>query len=277
MLLHSWLPQTLRDAGIKVVETSGWTSRSHGQLPDNVKVVWHHDASPQGDSPGALNWMISNYPNSSANIWVDNYGTWHLVGTGVSWHAGKVLPGMPDNFSSIGIETDQTIGEDWPAAQLDSLRRGTAAIFRKQQVPTSWLHFHKTICSPVGRKSDPAGLDLPSERNQVAKIMAGESAGRPPSSATVPTEPTKPTTPPKEWDEMATKAEIEAVVREQLMWALPRALNVIMDGKQNSAFPAGSSIALDGMGLWGRLQRGVNASRTGKANSAYPDPGQPKD
>jgi hypothetical protein len=171
MLLHSWLPQTLRDAGIKVVETSGWTSRSHGQLPENVKVVWHHDASPAGDSPGALNWMISNYSTSSANIWVDNYGTWHLVGTGVSWHAGRVLPGMPDNFSSIGIETDQTIGEAWAPAQL----------------------------------------------------------------------------------------------------------NVYMNGQGNSLFPKGSTIAIDGMGIIGRLQRAVDAGRTGNANSAFPAPAKPKD
>jgi hypothetical protein len=276
MLLHSWLPQCLRDAGIKVVETSGWTSRSHGQLPENVKVVWHHDASPAGDSPGALNWMISNYPSSSANIWVDNYGTWHLVGTGVSWHAGRVLPGMPDNFSSIGIETDQTIGEAWPPAQLDSLRKGTAAIFKKQQVPTSWLHFHKTICSPVGRKSDPAGLDLPSERNQVAKIMAG-NASAPPAAAAAPKPEPEPTPPPKEWDEMATKEEIAAVVDARLKEWLPRMLNVYMNGQGNSLFPKGSTIAIDGMGIIGRMQRGVDASRTGNPNSAFPAPAKPKD
>jgi hypothetical protein len=274
MLLHSWLPQTLRDAGIKVVETSGWTSRSHGQLPENVKVVWHHDASPAGDSPGALNWMISNYSTSSANIWVDTYGTWHLVGTGVSWHAGRVLPGMPDNFSSIGIETDQTIGEAWAPAQLDSLRKGTAAIFKKQQVPTSWLHFHKTICSPVGRKSDPAGLDLPSERNQVAKILAGNASAPPAAAATPKPEPTPP---PKEWDEMATKEEIAAVVDARLKEWLPRMLNVYMNGQGNSLFPKGSTIAIDGMGIIGRLQRAVDAGRTGNANSAFPAPAKPKD
>ena len=180
MLLHTWLPQTLVSAGIQVVETNGWTSRSHGALPDKIKVVWHHDASPPGDSPGALNWMISNYDTSSANIWVDRKGVWYLVGTGVSWHAGRVKPGMPDNFSSIGIETDHTTAELWPPAQLDSLRKGTAAIFKKQGVGSDWLHFHKTICSPTGRKSDPDGLDLGPERVKVGNLISGTTPPVPP-------------------------------------------------------------------------------------------------
>src|ERR1700712_1732463 len=116
MLLHPWFPATLRAAGIVVVETAGWTGRSHGQYPAKVKCVWHHDASPPGDSPGALSWMISNWSSSSANVWIDRQGRWHLVGTGISWHAGSVLPGMPGNMDSFGIETDHTVNEAWPAA-----------------------------------------------------------------------------------------------------------------------------------------------------------------
>jgi hypothetical protein len=175
VLLHTWLPGVLRAAGVVVDETPGWTSRSHGSLPAQVKVVWHHDASPEGDSPGTLNWMIDNWDNSSANIWVDRDGVWHLVGTGVSWHAGDVLPGMPGNFDSIGIETDHTVNEDWPV-EMASVRVGTAAIFEYQNVPAAWLHFHKTICDPPGRKVDPDGLDLGTERNNVAAIMSGDNS-----------------------------------------------------------------------------------------------------
>lgn len=231
MLLHTWLPGTLRAAGIKVVETSGWTSRSHGQLPPNVKVVWHHDASPPGDSPGALNWMISNYDNSSANIWVDRYGTWHLVGTGVSWHAGRVLPGMPDNFSSIGIETDHTTAEAWPAAQLDSLRKGTAAIFNKQKVGADWLHFHKTICSPPGRKSDPAGLTLGPERAAVASIMRGGTSPTPPQP--------QPQPPSGDKNDMAdiTPAQMDQIAKKTVDLLLARTVRVVKvanDGKESA-------------------------------------------
>lgn len=208
MLLHTWLPACLRAAGIKVVETPGWTGRSHGQLPGTIRVVWHHDASPPGDSPGAKDWMISNWSTASAQVWIDNSGTWHLIGTGVAWHAGSVLPGMPGNFDSIGIETDQTTGEAWPKAQLDSLRRGTAAIFTRQNNPAGWLHFHKTICDPPGRKVDPTGLDLATERSNVSKLMSGGST---PPPSTTPTPP-----PAKDWFDMATEADLRRIVSEEI-------------------------------------------------------------
>lgn len=206
MLLHTWLPATLRGAGIKVVETAGWTGRSHGALPDKIKVVWHHDASAVGDSPGALNWMISNWANASAQVWLDNYGTWYLVGVGQAYHAGSVKAGMPGNKDSIGIETDHTTGENWPAAQLNSLRAGTAAIFKKQAVGSDWLHFHKTICDPTGRKVDPDGLDLGAERSAVAKVMGG-------------TTPPAATTPPpssKDWFDMASEADLRRIVADEI-------------------------------------------------------------
>ena len=207
MLLHTWVPQALRAAGITVKETSGWTGRSHGAYPDRVKIVWHHDASPPGDSPGALDWMLSSWPNSSANIWVDRYGTWTMVGTGVSWHAGRVLSGMPDNFSSLGIETDHTTNEAWPAAQIDSLRKGTAALLKKQGVGSDWLHFHKTICSPVGRKSDPSGLELGPERARVGSLMSG--------GGTAPSKPTPPK-PPAGDDDLPLNAEDKKWIQEAI-------------------------------------------------------------
>ena len=82
MLLHTWLPATLKAAGIKVMLKPLAGLAGHmDHCQTRIKVVWHHDASPPGDSPGALNWMISNTMRPGANIWVDRYGTWHLVGT----------------------------------------------------------------------------------------------------------------------------------------------------------------------------------------------------
>ena len=107
--------------------------------------------------------MIDNWNNSSANIWVDRYGTWHLVGTGVAWHAGEVLPGMPGNFDSIGIETDHTTDEQWAPELLYSLREGTAAIFEYQGTDANSLYFHKQVCDPPGRKVDPDGLEIGTE------------------------------------------------------------------------------------------------------------------
>ncbi len=189
MKLDTWgLPDRLRAAGLAVVETPGWKGRSHGELPNSPTVVWHHDASPKGDSPGALGWMISNYPSASAQIWIDRYGVVHLVGAGIAWHAGKVLEHQEayDNFHSIGIETDHTTDEDWPPALLHALRLTTAVILDKAKRGRDNFSFHRLICSPVGRKSDPAGLNITAERAAVAAIGSIQVAG---ASASAPSAP----------------------------------------------------------------------------------------
>lgn len=170
MDIRHW-PALLRAAGYAVKETPGWLGRSHGPLRD-LNIVWHHDASPVGPSPGALNWMISNWNASSAQIWVDRSGTWWFVGVGVAWHAGRVNDSAFDNFHAVGIETDHTTDEDWPKAQIASLRGGTAVLLKAQGKGSRNLAFHKTICVPRGRKSDPDGLDLGSERRTVDALMA---------------------------------------------------------------------------------------------------------
>ena len=170
MAVNNW-PSVLRNAGIgvKVHPEVGWLS--NGALRD-CNIVWHHDASPAGDSPGALSWMKQNYSVASAQIWVDRYGTWHFISYGVAWHAGRVNDQRFDNYRSVGIETDHTTGEEWPAAQLESLRSGTAAVLKYEGKSAQSLAFHKTICVPAGRKSDPDGLTLATERAIVQQRIA---------------------------------------------------------------------------------------------------------
>ena len=89
--------KVLRQAGLKAKGekyTSGqfagrpWStvSASGSGYPDLRFVLWHHDASPEGPSPGALDWMKASGP--AANMWVDTEGVWHVYCAGVSWHAG---------------------------------------------------------------------------------------------------------------------------------------------------------------------------------------------
>lgn len=186
MDIKHW-PGLLRAAGIKVVETSGWQSRSHGSLRAK-RIVWHHDASPFGDSPGALNWMISNWNNASAQIWVDRYGTWHFVGSGVAYHAGRVFSADWDSWHSVGIETDHTVGEDWPKGMLASLRKGTAVLLKHEGLSSASMSFHKIIASPAGRKQDPDGLDLNTERQVVQSLINGAQPATAAAPAPTPSE-----------------------------------------------------------------------------------------
>lgn len=182
------IADVLRAAGCKVKEYPGWKTAGHGGLnTDRPYLVWHHDASPKGDSPGVAAYMRRNILTGSkvgdAQLWVGRDGTWHVLAAGKAYHAGVVKPGMPSNHNSLGIETDHTVNEDWPVALLESLRRGSAALLKAYGHSAKGLHFHKTICSPAGRKVDPAGLDLASERRVVdgligalgVKVTGGQS------------------------------------------------------------------------------------------------------
>ena len=174
MSVCDW-PDVLRAAGVDVKVHPEVLRLSHGDLRD-CNIVWHHDASPPGDSPGALDWMISSWDIASAQIWVDRRGVWHFISYGIAWHAGAVNDSAFDNWHAAGIETDHTTGEEWPAAQLEALRKGTAACLAHERKSSANLAFHKTICVPVGRKSDPDGLDLRAERAAVQALINTPSA-----------------------------------------------------------------------------------------------------
>lgn len=168
-----WLAGDLRAAGVQVVEHPGWRQRGHGPFRTaRLNVVWHHDASAPGPSPYSAQSQIDRVDAGdgvSGNVWVDTFGVWHLMVGQVAWHAGAVLPGATDNWDSVGIETDHTVGEIWPIPQLWALRVGTRVLLARTG---GRLEFHSSICDPPGRKTDPAGLDLATERSLLAKQEA---------------------------------------------------------------------------------------------------------
>jgi hypothetical protein len=198
-----WLPDVLRDAGLDVVTHDGWERRglSTSSPFEPEYVVWHHDASAAGDSPGVPDYMIRNFDTGAAQTWVNRYGVWHVIASGRAPHAGRVLPGKPDNYTSLGVETDHTVNEPWPPELLLSLRVGTKAILDRMGHGTDHLEFHKTICSPPGRKIDPAGLDLATERRNVAVADA-------PAPKPIPEK--------KDWFDMATEKDLRDIVRSEL-------------------------------------------------------------
>lgn len=185
------LADILSRAGVPVKEMTYTQGRYKGKswkqvgfgnrgLTEFRGIMWHHDASPIGDSPGALSWCMY-YANDggydltpAAAVWVDRRGVWHLYAAGLSNHAGRgssaLAPNNSGNNFYLGIETDHTYGETWSQPQLDSLRVGTAAIMRAYKMdPARALEFHKTYAP--GRKNDPDGVDLGDERRTVAAIM----------------------------------------------------------------------------------------------------------
>lgn len=193
------LADVLRAAGVKVKEMKytrgphngkswkavGYNNQGYADIP--LGIIWHHDASPAStpsnpDSYGALDWMMYDGFGvaPAANAWVDRYGTWHLYSAGYSNHGGVgrwPKLGLYDNANAkmFGVETDHTTGEAWPAAQIDSLRRGTAAILKHWGRPSANLIGHKEYAP--GRKDDPDGLNMKRERRILGRLMGDTPSG----------------------------------------------------------------------------------------------------
>ena len=137
---------------------------------------------------------------------------------------------MPDNYTALGVETDHTIGEPWPTAQLDSLRKGTADLLKAfRRTPSDGLYFHQQIAAPVGRKPDPDGLDLDVERRAVAALMA-------PPVSTPTTKPTDTPTPDLEID--MDEKMLRKLIREEATAATRTVLlNTPVIGTKNWTLP----------------------------------------
>jgi hypothetical protein len=150
----------------------GWNGMGYRQLRG---IMWHHDASPAGDSPGALYWCMYSSLAPCAAIWIDRRGKWWIYAAGMTNHAGvgssPLAPNSSGNSVYLGIETDMGApGEQWPKPLLDSLRKGTAVLMKHYKLdPAVALEFHKTYAP--GRKNDPAHLTLSKERKRVARLM----------------------------------------------------------------------------------------------------------
>lgn len=172
------LATALRAAGLRVVELDGWQDRGQTDGGFNPRaVMWHHDASPVGDSPNVPRWM-SDLRNNGAQCWVSRSGVWYLVAAGRMWHAGRGGPWGPislddGNTDSVGVETDHTTGEDWPDAQLASLRIGTVVLLRLIGATAAAVLGHKEYRTS---NPDPAGLDMVSERQVISWMMNAPEA-----------------------------------------------------------------------------------------------------
>lgn len=208
------LADILRAASVNVIEETytsgpyagknwrqvGWQGRG---LTAFRYIMWHHDASPQGDSPGALHWMQTMSLAPAGAIWVCTgchgkhpSGTWHLIASGLSNHAGTGGPWTPNNGAppvptngmngvSLGIETDHTLGESWEGtkkqAQLNSLRMGTGAILAAYELPSTRVIRHldwtngeidgNGRLATYGRKNDISGLNLAYERRLLDHVI----------------------------------------------------------------------------------------------------------
>lgn len=208
------LADILRDAKLSVIEETysrgpykgkSWKQVGYGGrgLRAFQYIILHHDASPVGDSPGALEWVKYMEWAPAAAAWVCTgcngrhlSGTWHVYAAGLSNHAGTGGPWYPKNGApnvptngmnavAWGVETDHTFGESWEPPkkqqQLASIRRGIAAVLRAYKMSPNQVIRHLDWTNggidgvprlgTYGRKNDIDGLDWGYERRAYADEM----------------------------------------------------------------------------------------------------------
>ena len=190
----TWLPQALKDKGLKVVLSDGWEERGRGEMGAIKGVICHHTATPKSASNmPTLNMLIkgrSDLPGPLAQLGLGRDGTFYVIAAGRCNHAGKgswqgITTG---NTSFIGIEAENSGLKDdspWPEAQMDAYRRGVAAILEHVGQPADFCAGHKEYALPKGRKDDP-DFDMNEFRKGVAALMKGTAPAVAPAAKPAP-------------------------------------------------------------------------------------------
>ncbi|MER7009883.1 N-acetylmuramoyl-L-alanine amidase [Saccharopolyspora sp. NPDC000359] len=173
-----WLADVLRAAGLRVVETPGWRTRTaRGAQPRPVGVLQHHTATPASYSRPAptVDLCIRGRPDLAGPLChaVIGYdGTVHLVAAGRANHAGRAKasgpnPGGDGNTLYVGFEWDyQGVNQGPSPEQYDAAVRATRAVLDHLGRPPDAARGHRE--TSVTGKIDPGHVDLDQFRRDVA-------------------------------------------------------------------------------------------------------------
>lgn len=171
-----WMADVLRAAGCKVIEEDGWKTRGRPRSFAPIGIMFHHDASPKGETSNGVDVIRDGRPGLEGplgNLWLAYDGTWHCVAAGSANHAGEGDGSWGDiddgNHDTIGIETDHTSNEKWTTGQQSSGLRGTDALRRHMKMTDAQVGrrilAHKEWAP--SRKIDPDPMDMNSARAQL--------------------------------------------------------------------------------------------------------------
>lgn len=178
-----WLPEVLRNAGLKVAELEGWANRGRGDMGRVRGVMCHHTGTAAAGNMPTLNLLKTgraDLPGPLAQLGLARDGTWYVVGAGRANHAGSgrwngVVTGN-SNFIGIEAENGGGVGDAWPEVQMDAYLRGAAAILKHVGAGPDMCCGHKEYAP--GRKIDPL-FDMNRFRSAIAAIMQGTAITRP--------------------------------------------------------------------------------------------------
>lgn len=184
----TWLPDVLKEAGLKVSLVPGWETRGLGDVGKIFGVICHHTGvnDQQKRIMPSLRSLrdgrqasagLKALPGPLAQLGLGRDGTYFVIAAGRAIHAGvgDFKGEINGNSNFIGIEAENAGGRSdfpWPHVQLDAYHRGVAAILTHLRKDETYCCGHKEYALPVGRKADP-DLDMHSFRASVASILRG--------------------------------------------------------------------------------------------------------
>lgn len=177
-----WLPDVLRNAGLRCDIFPGAFDRGHGDFGNIWGVVCHHTGS-FGETPNG----IANHPSLglASQLFLHRDGYYVLCGVGIAWHAGSgSWPGLPTNGANqytIGIEAQNDGGGTpgkphhvpWSDVQYNAYVVGVAAILNELRQIQSHAIGHKDWAGPAQGKWDPGGIDMNIMRNDIHNRQTG--------------------------------------------------------------------------------------------------------
>ena len=176
-----WLGDVLRSAGLNVVETPGWKTRTaSGPQPLPVGVLEHHTATltSYGRPAPTVQLCIDGRPDLDGPLChgvIAYNGVIHLIAAGRANHAGKAKASGPNpagdgNTLYVGFEWDyQGVKQGPSPEQYDAAVRATAAVLKRIGRPADAARGHRE--TSVTGKIDPGLVDLNRFRADVARAM----------------------------------------------------------------------------------------------------------
>jgi hypothetical protein len=186
----TWLADVLREAGVPVIEQSGWQSRAQPGSFAPRGLIRHWDASSPS-SHGAVEYMQSNIAcNISTCRGNSSHGpTVHVIAAGRAYHAGTgqfgAFPTDQGNTYAVGHEVAHTVDEPWADAQMDVVTAAERAIlaYLHSDVNTEWCtHSEYAPTRKIDTTEGAYGQDTAAER----KKLSGAAPAQEPEDTDMP-------------------------------------------------------------------------------------------
>ena len=180
MVMLTDLAAACRKSGLKVIEVSGWKTRTtvRGGLSGKPRgILVHHTATSakaKGNYPtlGIVKNGRSDLRGPLAQLGLGRDGTVYVIAAGKASHSGKVDRTANSNPYCIGIEAEHSGKGSWPAVQYRAYVRLCAALSRHYGIPVSAIRGHKEAAVPRGRKPDP-NFSMTQFRRDVTAALQG--------------------------------------------------------------------------------------------------------